>query len=258
MKKLFTLLCSIAVLFSMTACSSNSVEDEALDALETSINKIVEMKTASYSLTVDATVGEENAKVYLHGGYLADTAKPSFTAVIDLESQDTKMENFMGLYMKDNIMYMDMEMMGMKQKTTMEEAEDSGLMPEDLEDIQNFKMNKEEIKPYLKKASLKDQTLTLELDPAKLTESVKDKGSTTGLTSSTADATYSKFNLTVTLKDDFMTKAIIDFEGTQKNATTSEDETLSGTMTLEFTDINTGKALVFPDFSDYIDSAETN
>lgn len=258
MKKLLTFVFSIGLLFSMAACSSSKVEDKALDALEASINKIVEMKTASYSLTVDAKVGDENAKIYLHGGYLADTAKPSFTAVMDLESQETKMENFMGIYMKDNIMYINMEMMGMKQKTTMKEAENSGLMPEDIEDIQNFKMDKEEIKPYLKKASLEGNTLTLELDPAKLTEVVKDKGTTTGLTSSTADVTYSKFNLIVTLKDDFMTKAVIDFEGAQKNATTSEDETITGKMTLEFTDINTGKALEFPDFSDYIDSAETN
>lgn len=258
MKKLLTYVCSIGLLFSMAACSSNKVEDKALDALETSINKIVEMKTASYSLTVDAKTGEEDAKVYLHGGYLADTAKPSFTAIMDLEAQGTKMENFMGIYMKDNTMYMDMEMMGMKQKATMEEAEDSGMMPEDLEDIQNFKMNKDEIKPYLKKASLEGDTLTLELDPAKLTEAAKDKGSTNALTSSAANATYSKFNLVVTLKDDFMTKAVIDFEGTQKNATTSEDETITGKMTLEFTDINTGKALTFPDFSDYVDSTETN
>lgn len=256
MKKLLTLLCCVGLMFSMAACSSNSVEDEALDALETSINKIVEMKSASYSLSIDAKGDDSTGSFTIHGGYLADTANPSFTAVIDMESEGAKMENFMGLYLKDNTVYMDMALMDLKQKSTMDEAEDSGLMPEDFEEIQNFKMNKDEIKPYLKKASLDGDTLTLELDPVKLTEAVKEQGSSNSLTASAADNTYSKFNLVVNLKDGFMTKAVMDFEGTSTSSTTSEKENMTGKMTLEFTNINEGKELIFPDFSDYVESAD--
>ena len=160
MKKLLTLVCSIGLLFSMTACSNSSVEDKALDALETSINKIVEMKSASYSFAVNAKNGDEDTTIKLHGGYLADTANPSFTFVMDIASKESTLDNFMGIYMKDKTIYMDMGMMGIKQKTTMDDAEDSGIVPEEIEDVQNFKIDKEEIKPYLKKASLEGDQLT--------------------------------------------------------------------------------------------------
>ena len=69
MKKLLTLICSAGLLFSMAACSGSKVQDKALDALETSLNKIVEMKTATYSMGMDAKSGDETATLKISGGY---------------------------------------------------------------------------------------------------------------------------------------------------------------------------------------------
>lgn len=243
MKKLLTLLCSAGLLFSMAACSSSKVQDKALDALETSLNKIVEMKTATYSMGMDVKSGEETASIKLSGGYLADTAKPSFTAVVDMESQGQKVDGFMKLYMKDNVLYYDM--MGMKGKGPATEIEQEEAK------FEKFDLKKDEIKPYLKKAELKGDSLVLELDADKLNKiAEKAESSKVAATANVKDSTISKFNLTATRQDDFITKAVIDFEGTQKNAS-GKDEPISGKITLEFNDINKGKALTFPDLTDF-------
>lgn len=50
MKKLTALLLSVGVLFSMSACSGSKVDDKALDALETAIQNVTEMKSADYDI----------------------------------------------------------------------------------------------------------------------------------------------------------------------------------------------------------------
>lgn len=243
MKKLLTLLCSAGLLFTMAACSGSKVQDEALDALETSLNKIVEMKTATYSMGMDVKSGEETASIKVSGGYLADTANPSLNAVVDMESQGQKMEGFMKLYLKDGVVYYDM--MGMKGK------DDTSDIKKEEAKFEKFNLKKDEIKPYLKKAELKGDSLVLELDTDKLNEVAKKaENSEVAATANVQNSTISKFNLTATRQDDFITKAVLDFEGTQKNAS-GKDEPISGKITLEFNDINKGKALTFPDFSDY-------
>lgn len=249
MKKLLTFLCSVGLLLSMSACSSgNKVDDKALDALEKGINKIVEMKTASYTITMDATAGEKSSIMKLYGGYLADTAKPSFTATLDLESQGSKLDGFMKVFLKDDDVYL--EMLGSKQKMPLEDDETTDMLPIDLDKFQNYKVDKKEIKPFLKKASISNDTLNLELDPDKMNKAIQ-KQSTDALP---RDDTYKKFNVVATIKDDFLTKIVLDFEGTQKDATTSEDQKVVGTITIEFTDINTKKALIFPDLSQFTES----
>lgn len=244
MKKLLTLLCSVGLLFSMSACSGNKVDDKALDALETSINKVVEMKSATYSLGMDVKNADETAKITLSGGYLADSANPSFTAVADMESQGQKMDGFMKIYMKDGNLYYDM--MGMKGKDTAD-----GLKKEETK-FEKFNLKKDEIKPYLKKAELKGDSLVLELDVDKVNEIAKKaESSEIASTANVQDSTISKFNLTATRQDDFITKAVIDFEGTQKDVATEKDVPISGKITLEFNDINKGKALTFPDLSEF-------
>lgn len=237
----------------MAGCSSSKVEDKALDALEKGINKIVEMKTAGYSIQMDSTTGEEKNSMKLYGGYLADTAKPSFTATVDMTSKGSNMEGAFGFYLKDNEMYISM--IGMKQKTTLEDAEDAGVIPKELQDIQNFKLDKEQIKPYLRTAKLSGDTLTMELDPEKITEELKKQAEKTEAVDA-SELTYDKFNITATIKDDFITKAVIDIEGTQTDASSSKEQKISGNITIEFTDINAGKELSYPDLSGYVDSAK--
>ena len=149
----------------------------------------------------------------------------------------------MKLYLKDNVLYYDM--MGMKGKGPASELEQEEAK------FEKFDLKKDEIKPYLKKAELKGDSLVLELDADKLNKiAEKAESSKVAATANVKDSTISKFNLTATRQDDFITKAVIEFEGTQKNAS-GKDEPISGKITLEFNDINKGKALTFPDLSDF-------
>lgn len=250
MKKLFAMICSVGLLFSMSACSSSKVEDNALDALETSINKIVEMKTATYSMEMNAQTGKDTAILTISGGYLADTANPSFTAIIDMEAEGEKM-NFMNVYYKESTTYMDM--FGMKVKSPADTSEVGEFKPE------VFKLNKDEIKPYLKTAKLKDGTITMELDAKKVNELVAEANKTdqgnalSSITNTATSSNIKKFNMVVDTKDDFITKAVIDFEGTTTTDTSTE-ENVKGVITITFNDINKGKALTFPDLSEYKES----
>ena len=56
MKKLTTLLLSAGLLFSMAACSSSKIDDDALTLLETGMNHFEKMESASYNASMDVIV----------------------------------------------------------------------------------------------------------------------------------------------------------------------------------------------------------
>ena len=62
MKKLTALLLSVGVLFSMSACSGSKVDDKALDALETAIQNVTEMKSADYDIQMEVSASGQMVK----------------------------------------------------------------------------------------------------------------------------------------------------------------------------------------------------
>ena len=252
MKKLTAFLLSAGILFSLTACSSSSkVEDNALDAFEKVVNKIVEMKTATYKASVDTeTEDGEKVNLTLSGAYLADSANPSFSAVLKMTSGTESYDNFMEFYLKDNMLYMSM--LGMKQKGPMTDMKEAGIIPD--VDEETFQLDKEAIKPYLKTAKLDGSKLTLEFDSGKFNQLVKDNEDVTNSLTNGAETTYKKALLEIELKDDFASKILLDMEAEQKSDT--ETKKIDGTITLEFTDINTKKEITFPDFSNYTEAQQ--
>lgn len=252
MKKLTTCLLCAGLLFSLSACSGSKVEDKALDALETSINKIAEMKTASYKASVDTeTEDGEEVNLTISGGYLFDTANPSITGTVDMSSGGQAMDGFLELYLKDQVMYLNFPMFGMKEKSPSMDLTDAGVIPDI--DEESFQLNKEELKPYLKKATLDGSTLTIELDTKKFNEIMKDSQATAdSLLPTASETTYNKVLLEIEVKDGFATKVILDLDGEQKSGTTTEK--IVGKITLEFSDINAKKPLNFPDLSGYVES----
>ena len=79
MKKLTTLLLSAGLLFSMAACSSSKIDDDALTLLETGMNHFEKMESASYNASMDVKIPDSNASIAFKGGYLEKDNKLNFS-----------------------------------------------------------------------------------------------------------------------------------------------------------------------------------
>lgn len=251
MKKLAALFLCAGMLFSMAACGGSKVSDDALDKLETSIKKFSEVKSANYTAAMDVTADKENVKLKLYGDFITETKKPlQMSLTIDMEASGTKMEKYMQLFIKDDNVYMNMMQMS-KQKTTLKEMMGSTPMPSFNFDADTFKMNKEDMKKYLKEASVDGDKLKLSFDPKKMNEEVT-KAEKEDKTSS-SKVNFKKFDMDVTLKDGFMEKAVITMDATTTAGETKQE--IKGTITLETKNINKVTSINYPDLTEY--KAET-
>ncbi|MGX8850439.1 DUF6612 family protein [Amedibacillus sp. YH-ame10] len=248
MKKLTSLLFCIAMLFSLTACGSK-VSDDALDAFEAVIQNMAKMKSADYVLTMDATNKEGDQKMTLEGSYNLQNAKPLLSASLSMEMDNEKQEDAIQFYIDGDYMYLNL-MEFMKQKQSL-----AGMLPtEELPSLDTaadtFKLPKDELKKYLKEASLKGDTLTMVFDCEKIMDVSKESGSSTSQLS--ANTTINKLNLVMELKDNAMKKTTISMDITQTVA--GEKETTSADIDIEFKNINKATPIQFPDFTDYIET----
>lgn len=249
MKKITALLLSIGMVFTLAACGGSKVDDKALDALETSIQKFAELKSTNYNIAMDVTSEKdskkENVKMALHGDLILDK-KIQASMVIDMEAEGQKLDNYLSMYFKDDVVYMDM--MGISQtKSSLKDVMGNTPIPSIGFDADTFKLNKEDMKPYLEKASVDGDKLTLSFDTKKIMEEAKKGGDAT-----TKDVTFNKLDMDVTMKDGFMEKAVITLDMSKGTGDTTEK--MNGTITMEFKNINAVTSINYPDFSKFIES----
>ncbi len=249
MKKILALLLSIGMMFSMTACSSSSssVSDEALAKLEESIQKFKEVSSANYEAGVEATLDKEDMKISVYGGFVTETENPlQLNLAMDMESGGRKIEKYIQLFMKDNVMYMNL-MDLIKQKTTLEKVKENANITNFASGTDIVSIDKEVMKQYLREVSLSGNNLKLSFDVDKVNKRVKEEVLKLGNTDSTTK--FKKLDLDITLNNDFMEKTVIFMD-----LTTTENgikQELSSAISLIMKDINNVSQLNFPDFSDY-------
>lgn len=249
MKKLLALVLCTGILFTSAACGASKVNDKALDTLETSITKFADLKSSDYSISADITQGEEKVNLKLHGSFNASTAKPEMSMAIDMASQGQSIDNFLELYLKENNVYISILMAG-KQMMPLDELTKGAAIPKISFDKDTFKINKEDLKKFLKKASIDGDKLTLELDVAKLNTEVKKASANAGAASKAAESTtFKKFNLDITLKDGFIKEAKINMDYSTLADGKSEDA--SGELVFALDKINAVDTVKFPDLSEY-------
>lgn len=253
MKKLTALLLSVGMVFTLAACGGSKVSDDALTKLETSIKNIADMKSADYAIEITAKDAENaDVKMKLSGSYIFETAIPQISMSLDMESGTEKVDGYMQMYLKDSVAYLNLMDIS-KSKQTIEGLDESvasfGL------DKDTLTLPKDEIKKYLKEASVKDDVLTLVFDTEKVMAATKS-----------ADAEISDLvgeeskidalTMTVTLKDDMLSKAEIIAKVTQK--VDGKDKSAETKITVSFANINDVKQIQFPSFDDYVESSETD
>lgn len=251
MKKLAALVLSFGMLFSMAACSGSKVSDEALDQFEASIKKFSEVTSANYSADMDMTMDEEQATIKLHGGFVTETKKPiQLSMTMDMEASGQTINDYIQLYLKDDIMYMNV--MGFtKQKTSLTDAMGTQELPNMNFDTDTFKIDKEAMKEYLEEASLDGNDLKLSFDTKKLNEKFKEEMEDNSISDGTVE--IGKMDMDMTLKDDFIEKTVITMEITSKQDEITQK--INATITFTMSDINKVTNLTFPDFTDYVEQA---
>lgn len=252
MKKLTTLLLSAGLLFSMTACSGSKIDDKALTLLETGMNNMENMESASYHASMDLSIPDSKATIAFKGGYLEKDGKLNFSLLMDVKEDDAKAEEMINVYFKDHAAYvnlMDLNKMKIDMSQLLDQMAPSTTTKEKSE---GFK--KEDIKPFLEKASLDGDTIKMTLNKDKLDaameEEIKKKSEEYGydMTMKVKSATAN-----VTVKNDFIEDAVIDLIMTVSADVDGEKSSIDMDMKLNigFTDINKNKEIDFPDFKGY-------
>lgn len=246
MKKITAFVLSIGMMFSMAACSSSKVNDKALDALETSIQKFAELKSASYSAAVEAEANKEKVNLKLYGDFIAATAKPEVSATLDMEASGQKIEKYMQIFYKDDMIYTNI--LGLtKQKASLKKMLGNTPIPAIGFDSDTFKLKKEDMKPYLKEASLNGNNLKLVFDTSKINDIANKQTSTTK-----TKVEFKKLNMDVTLNNGFMEKAVMsmDIKGA---ANSSKEQEVIAKISFDFKNINAVKSITYPSFKDYVE-----
>lgn len=239
MKKLVKLSACLGLAISMVACSGSKVEDEALDQLETSIAKFSEVSSLNY--TVGITSKSDDVNLQVHGGFVTEDGL-QLSCIIDMESNGTKMDKFMEVYLKDNMSYISM--LGVKQKSEADVSEMTGISF----DADTFKLPKEEIKKSLSEAKKEGNKLHLVFSE----DFIKENMETASKDNPTGVSEISALSLDVELENDFISKMAMNVTGKQN------DREITAELSITLTDINTVNEIEFPnDLDSYSDSPST-
>lgn len=238
MKKLLKVAASIGLAITMVACSGSKVEDAALDQLETSIAKFSEISSFNYNIGVTSKSDDVNVQVY--GGFVSEGGI-QLSCVIDMESNGTKMDKFMEVYLKDNMSYISM--LGMKQKSEADLSEMTGFSF----DADTFKLPKEEIKKSLSEAKKDGNNLHLVFSE----EYIKEYMESAAKDNPTGVSEISALSVDIELENDFISKMTMNVTGKQ------EGKEITAELSISITDVNTLDAVDFPSDLDSYSEANT-
>lgn len=256
-KKFTGLFFCIAMLFSMSGCGGSKVDDSALDALQSAIANMADMKSADYNVMLSAKDASDDASFTLHGSFNVATAKPQFSAILDVKSNGKVQNNYMAAYLQDGNIYLNMMDIA-KQKASLSDVLKGQSMPSISIDKDTVKIPKEKLKGYLKEASIKDDTITLVCNTDKI-RSLIEKDIKKNLTktpvgnpiASLDGVSFDKVQTVIKLKNKMITSAVINIEASKKD---DKKDTAVMVLSFNFNNINKVNKIDFPDFSDYAEN----
>lgn len=237
------------MLFTMSACSNST--DKALEATATGINNMTKMESASYAIGMEMGVMGETLSFDMHGGYLEKDEKLNISFVADMKESGVK-ENLLSAYIKDDTLFLDLA--GEKAKMPLADIMKSFADVPSTDNKEEAGVTKDDLKPFVKKASMDGNNIELTLDEKKVEAALKEEVDKAAAENGYEMAWVVK-SATVTLetKDDFIVDVSLDLDTTMSMGVGDGNDTSVGfTIKLytQFTDINAKKEIEFPEFDD--------
>lgn len=161
MKKLYTLILTLILSISLTACS-NPKNEIVLDFFK-SLNSTLVSDSGLFE--GDITIDSDTDSHFLFKIYINQNESLQLASQIDLEANGNIQENFLNFYIRNGKTYLNS--MGTRSQSL---ASNIGLGPKDKINIYNPFLDYEddEIVSFFQSANKKDDTYTLELDKQKL------------------------------------------------------------------------------------------
>lgn len=227
MKKVLKWFACAALLFVSSGCSSSKVDDAALDRLEAELKKFSEVESMDYTMGVDAPDSKVKAEIY--GSFIAETKEISMA--VDMEASGQKMEKFMEIYFKDNMMYVSAMGTQQKQEADMSAFDGIGLDPDTMQ------FDKKSLKNNLKEATIKDNTIHMVIKDDVLKEYVKKQGSS--LSSMGVDE-ITEASIDMECGEDLMNSLTITL------TRTDDGETKTFSVYVKFANVNQIKEIEYP------------
>ena len=199
MKKLFAFVVAVGIVVILGACSKQSeVSEEAFDILVSCSQKMGELESLHFSVGMDMM--EQNSKMELNGSFISEG--PQMSMVMALEAQGNSMNDFMELYLKDNMVYLSA--LGTKMAQPIEANIPMG--------SKGMEFDREELKKNLEEATVDGDTLHMVLKKEWL-----EMGNAQLKQMATAsDAKINNIFWDIELEDDYMTKMALTLTGTDE------------------------------------------
>ena len=246
MKKFCAIILTLVLTFALAGCiTTEPIQQEALDTLETAIHHISDMKAANYSAILNATSGEDYTTLSLAGAYRGNPS--AYNVKITMESmsdgESYQFDNYLTMAMDEAYAYTNyMDMLKYKTAVTSETSQESVVPSE------STKIECDDLKPYLTTAALQANNIQLEFDMDKLGPILKEiladetvtSADPTGSVTSIAQA-YTNLNIediivNVTVKGKMLSDVELSVEATDQ--TTGENIENNLRFKVSFTDIN--------------------
>lgn len=135
MKKIFGILLSVIMLSTLSACSGNSIDDEAITALQKALNgKGLQFTYTEYEISAEIEgrmiqnkdLEDVNGKLSVTGEMFANKKEDKVQAIFNISISEA--QSFLGINNLETKMYLDgekmyMEMLGQKQMQIMSEED---------------------------------------------------------------------------------------------------------------------------------------
>lgn len=224
---------SIGLLFSTAGCSTNKIDEEALQEFGDSIVALSNLKSMELKIDFDTTVQETTTKGSLHGPIIVNGLDSKAALSVDIEASGQSVKDVISIYFTDQIVYF--KMMGMKYKVPLTTQLGDLSSTDIFEDNTTFNM--EAMKPFLTSVKREDNKIVIEFNADKINEQMTNTGDNK-------------------LKS-LIIKANVDagqFKGADIIAETDGKEAQTVNMSLVLEKIDAVDNVDFPDFSDYTET----
>lgn len=106
MKKIITILFSLIMCLSLSGCSKNSIDEDAKKTYDTAMNHLNDLKSADMNVKFMMDMEDIVMKLEMKGSFNAE-GKLQSSFLCTMAASGVKIEDFLQVYTKDDILYMN-------------------------------------------------------------------------------------------------------------------------------------------------------